>query len=302
MQFTPDPADWTFLNEGAICDFCGQDGQQVGHDPDGMLWITADQWKEAEWDGTPYNPELMTMKELMTTICPNYPTPTVRGVRELFYKHNPFADNVHPTKAEVDNWHYILLNHLRALFGIEDRIEPDHCCFITATWGTEREKTTKWDQNYPSSAKPADYSSTECWGPCNHPATDSGGCNGHCGGDFFPSDEDQAQYLPDGLSSCGEDSWSAECMFGIPVTYPWSVRMLNSFCDVIETEGWWGGHMGPFWRRSKFGFDFYAESETGGDSGWQGSWRANFGGELLPFKYTSCDPSTQGECQDSTDR
>jgi len=248
-------------------------GEQIGHDPDGTLWVTADQWKSAEWDGIPYNPEKMTREELGNAICPNYPTPTVRGVRELFYQHNPFADKVHPTKAEVDNWHSLVLNHLRALLGIKYPIEQDHCLTIAALWGNERSGTTKWDQGYP--AKDSDV----CFGPCD-PKADV--CGGHCGSTFIPSQQDQAPYLDGWVSECDGHCEEGEGRFGCPVTYPWFAKMLNSWCNSLMDEGFWGGHNAPFWRRGKFGFDFFLKE---GEKD-QGAWTAKWGGEEFPLQYT----------------
>jgi hypothetical protein len=70
---------------------------------------------EAEWDGTIYNPSKMSHDEFVQAICPS--VDRVRGIREVFYQHQPFADNANPTKAEVDEWHRIAINHLRSLIG-----------------------------------------------------------------------------------------------------------------------------------------------------------------------------------------
>jgi hypothetical protein len=79
---------------------------------------------------------------------------TIRGLRTLFYDNAPFADNVNPTKAEVDNWHTIAVNHVRAMVGYtgpDYTIKPDQCLHIRALWSDERQKTRMWDTDYPGS-------------------------------------------------------------------------------------------------------------------------------------------------------
>ena len=106
-QFTPDQAKWeSFASKPFVGD------TNSGHDPDGIGWISEESWNGAKWDGTIYNPSKMTKAEFKDAICPNGGD-TIRGIREVFYQHNPFADNRNPTKAEVDEWHRIALNHVR---------------------------------------------------------------------------------------------------------------------------------------------------------------------------------------------
>lgn len=52
-----------------------------------------------------FNPSKVTQAAFTAAIC----------IRELFYLHRPFADVPNPTKAEVDNWHRLSLNHIRAM-------------------------------------------------------------------------------------------------------------------------------------------------------------------------------------------
>ena len=51
----------------------------------------------------------MDHSDFVAAICPS--VDLIRGIREVFYQHNPFADNANPTKAEVDEWHRIAINH-----------------------------------------------------------------------------------------------------------------------------------------------------------------------------------------------
>lgn len=111
VQYTPEQADWSTFQVKAI----DESSSNTAHDPDGIGWIAADNWVAAQWDGTVYNPSRMTKAEFSAAICPS--VDRIRGIREVFYQHNPFADNVNPTKAELDEWHRIALNHVRALIG-----------------------------------------------------------------------------------------------------------------------------------------------------------------------------------------
>jgi len=109
-QYTPDQANWeTFASKPF------ENGGNVSHAPDGVGWISAEDWEAARWDGTVYNPSQMSRQEFAKCLCPS--VDRVRGIREVFYKHNPFADVKNPTKAEVDEWHRIAINHVRALVG-----------------------------------------------------------------------------------------------------------------------------------------------------------------------------------------
>jgi hypothetical protein len=54
-QFTPDQVNWvTFASKPF------EGGINTAHDPDGVGWITEEQWANAKWDGTIYNPSEMT--------------------------------------------------------------------------------------------------------------------------------------------------------------------------------------------------------------------------------------------------
>lgn len=234
-QFTPDQADWsTFYSKpDAVSSI-------TGHDPDGIGWINS--W--STWDGTVYNPSEMTASEFTQAICPN--GDAIRGIREVFYQHNPFADNNNPTKAEVDEWHRIAINHIRALVGYtapERQVKKDICTSARALWAQERKWTDKWDADYPD-------------GICED------GSDPHCGATFIPSLADQAPYLPDGHPGC-ELTAGAEGVSGAPKSdIPWSIKWSRAFCQYLGDEGFWGGHVGPFFHREKFGFSFWDMNPT----------------------------------------
>lgn len=273
-QYTPCQADWSAFYEGpaAVASI-------TGHDPDSIGWIPQSRWEAARWDGRVYNPSDMTRLELAQAICPNPSNPnrpsgdTIRGLREVFYRHRPFADNTNPTRTEVDEWHRIALNHVRALVGYtsEDRqVKKDHCMFARALWGNQRMQTTTWDAAYPGTFNSAA-------GPC-HDANGNQGGNAHCGASFIPNAEDQRPYLPEGHPPCGLGG-GAEGVFGGPKTnIPWSIKWGRALCSTLTSEGFWGGHTGPFFHREKFGWDFWESGQTA-------ILRAKYTGNLMPSLY-----------------
>ena len=76
VQYTPDQASWeTFATKPFVS------GTNTAHDPDGVGWISAEDWAAAEWDGTVYNPSQMTPEEFAAAICPS--VDRVRGIRSI---------------------------------------------------------------------------------------------------------------------------------------------------------------------------------------------------------------------------
>ena len=208
VQYTPDQADWSTFQSKPLAV-----SSITAHDPDSIGWITAAKWKEAEWDGTIYNPSQMSRLDFSKVICPDS---NLRGIRELFYDTNPFANNTNPTKAEVDEWHRVAINHVRALVNYtgEDRqVKKDHCTFARALWGDERKFSTKWDAKYSEGEldSPA--------GPCKHRRNP----NMHCGATFLPDASDQASYLPDGHDACTITAGSEGVQRYLKSDIPWSV-------------------------------------------------------------------------------
>lgn len=273
-QFTPDQANWdTFATKP----FAGQ--ANTAHDPDGVGWISPQSWTEAEWDGTIYNPSLMTPAEFAAALCPS--VDRVRGIREVFYAHQPFADNANPTKAEVDEWHRIAINHVRALIGYtsDDRlVQKNHCMFARALWGDERKFTTMWDAQYPA-------------GTCE------GSSNAHCGAAFIPDLEDQAPYLPDGHSGCSTQAGAEGVFSGPKSNIPWSIKWSRGFCNTLLAEGYWGGHVGPWFHREQFGLSFWDDDPDNNNN--NAILRAKWTGNLMPNLYCNpadagCDPMNTG--------
>jgi len=231
-QYTPDKADWNTFYEKAV------DNNDVNedHSPDGIGWIGHYDW--VEWDGTVYDPTKYSKKDFAELICPGN---TIRGMYELFYDSNPFADNRKPTKAEVDKWHAIAVNHVRAMVGYTDdeyTIIPDKCLHLRALWSDERARTRMWDT--------AEY-----------PGTCDGDTNPHCGAGFIPSVEDQQEYLPEGIGSCGKKAGSEGLFSAAKSNIPWSIKWIRPFCSTLGAEGFWGGHTGPWFHRPHFGWSWY---------------------------------------------
>jgi hypothetical protein len=266
VQYTPDQASWSTFATKPLA------AGNTAHDPDGVRWIGPVQWDAAKWDGvTTYNPSKMTAAEFAGAICPG--VDRVRGLREVFYKHNPFADNRNPSKAEIDEWHRIAINHVRALVGYtsEDRqVKKDHCLFARALWGDERKFTTQWDAKYPGTKGSAA-------GPC------VGSNNAHCGASFIPDAQDQAAYLPAGHASCTAAAGAEGVFNGPKSNIPWSIKWSRGFCNTLIQEGFWGGHVGPWFHREKVGLSFWDSNSANNNS--NTILRAKWSGNLMPSLY-----------------
>lgn len=269
LQYTPNQANWdTFASKPLAAGI-------TAHDPDRVNWISSADWNASRWDGTIYNPSRMSGAEFAAAICPS--VDRIRGLREVFYQHNPFADNANPTKAEVDEWHRIAINHVRALVGYtsQDRqVKKDHCMFARALWGDERKFTTMWDAQYPGTVGSA-------VGPCQ------GSTNAHCGASFIPSLADQAPYLPAGHPGCSAQQGAEGVFSGPKSNIPWSIKFSRGLCNTLIAEGFWGGHVGPWFHREIFGFNFWDSNPVNNNS--NAILRAKWTGNLLPNLY--CNPT-----------
>ena len=271
-QYTPNQSNWKTFETKPIA------AGNTAHDPDSVTWITKAQWEASKWDGkTIYDPTKMTGAQFFAAICPS--ADRVRGIREVFYQHNPFKDNKNPTKAEVDEWHRIAINHVRALVGYtsaDRQIQKDHCMFKRALWGDERQQTTMWDAKYPGTNGSAA-------GPCQ------GSSNAHCGASFIPSASDQAPYFNGQAQTCTTGSGSEGIISGPKSNIPWSLKWSRGFCNFLAAEGFWGGHVGPWFHREKFGFSFWDAD------GSIAVLRAKWTGKLMPSLYTEPAPEPDYE-------
>lgn len=268
-QYTPDQANWATISAKTLAVVKAQD-------PDSITWLTKP-WPK--WDGTVYDPTKMTPAAFYAALFPNGDGDQLVGLREVFYQYKPFADNRNPTKAEVDEWHRIAINHLRSLVGYTSanlQVKPDHALFVRALWGDERKYTLLWDK-YPGVADSA-------YGPC------VAGTNPHCGATFFPSDPaDQAPYLPLGFAPITFLPSGAEGVFSAPKSnIPWSIKWVRAFSAALKTEGFWGGHTGPWFHRETFGFSFWDSDPSNNNS--IAILRAKWSGTLNPGFYPQPAP------------
>ncbi len=278
-QYTPDQANWESFSSKPF-----QNGTNTSHDPDGVGWISQVDWEASRWDGTVFDPSQMSKDEFACAICPS--GDRIRGIREVFYAENPFVDNSNPTKAEVDEWHRIAINHVRSLVGYtaaERQVQKDHCLFSRALWGDERKFTTMWDSQYPGENGSAA-------GPCQ------GSGNAHCGASFIPNFQDQVPYLPQGHEGCSAGAGAEGVFNASKSNIPWSIKWSRSFCSALKTEGFWGGHVGPRFHREKFGFSFWDSKPQDNNS--IAVLRAKWGGKLLDNVY--CNPNSDPECVPDT--
>ena len=261
-QFTPDQADWSTFYSKPISDGV------MSHDPDafrkGSDDFSPEAWETYKWNGEAISPLGKTKQEFYDCLCPN--PDVVRGIREVFYETQPFKDNNNPTKAEVDEWHKISINHIRKLVGYSEeqhKIKKDSCLFIRAFWGDQRQFTDVWDADYPD-------------GIC----TDGG--NIHCGAGFIPNSADQQAYLADGASLCNANG--SEGVFVSSRSHiPWSLKWIRPFCNTIKNEGYWGGHVGPWFKAEKFGLNFWDNNVSNNKS--FAPFRVKWGGGNTPEKY-----------------
>lgn len=264
-QFTPNQSNWASFVTKPLA------SGNTAHDPDSVSWISREAWTAANWDGTIYNPSQMSPTDFANAICPS--VDQVRGIREVFYAHKPFADNANPTKAEVDEWHRIAINHVRALVGYtsaDRKVQKDQCMFARALWGDERKFTTRWDAKYPGTLGSAE-------GPCQ------GSGNAHCGASFIPDLIDQAPYLPGGHPGCSVQQGAEGVFSGPKSNIPWSIKWSRGFCSTLMAEGFWGGHVGPWFHREKFGFSFW-DNDPGNNNN-NAILRAKWTGNLMPSLY-----------------
>lgn len=252
-QFTPDKADWSTFHSKAA--------HLTDHSPDGIDWLDSSVWED--WDGTAYDPSQHSKADFAKLICPT--GDKVRGIRTLFYEHNPFADLKNPTKAEVDEWHRLALNHVRAMVGYtaaEYQIQPDKCLHLRALWSDERMWSRMWDATYE--------------GTCE------GDTNPHCGAGFIPSVSDQQPYLPADIESCGTRAGSEGLFNAAKANIPWSIKWSRPFCQTLGAEGFWGGHTGPWFHRSLFGWSWW-DGDTGNansNAGLRAKWSGPSGASL----------------------
>jgi hypothetical protein len=211
-----------------------KNGINKSHAPDDIGWISPATWAAARWDGKPFNVCGKTTAQICNWAFPN--RDTMRGLRELFYDTNPFADNVKPTIAEIDAWNVRVIQHFRNIIGAPTEVKPNKCLFLRAQWGEEKKLTRVWDT--------AEYTDT-CLGEKNS----------HCGARFIPSCPDQIEYLGNPPSPCCVLTPGAEGIFGVDSDLPWSIKLSRIIGGSLCREGL-TGHTGPFVGREFVGLAF----------------------------------------------
>lgn len=239
------------------------------HDPNGIPWISAGSW--VPWDGvTTINPCTSTTAQIEAFI---FPKPggvnCMRGLRELFYKVNPYADNANPTVAEIENWNIEVIRLFRRLLGFDEATHPvsnDKCTYLKAAWATERLHTNYWTAGYPGTQDSAT-------GPCTQPSSS----NAHCGASFIPNPTDQTPYLcPSNMAPC-TNTLAAEGISNHNTDIPWSIKMSRIIGSYLHSDGI-GGHTGPFVGRPLFGSAWYIDPTKPGTM----EVRTKWGGPLAP--------------------
>lgn len=233
-------------------------GSVTNQGPDGN-WMN---WTGTEWDGNPIDPTTYTTSALCSWLRPTGSPYVIRGIRELFFQVNPFADLTAPTVAEINNWNVEVIRHFRNMFGNTTPISWNARLALEARWATERKRTTVWDAKYPGTFGSA-------YGPCG-----VGDGNPHCGESFFPDATDRAAHIaaapynndfvtyPE-LSPYDNRYSQASGISGTNADLPWSIKLSVIIASWICGEGL-TGHPGPFVNpttaREEVGMDWWWES------------------------------------------
>lgn len=233
------------------------------HDPDGIPWLNSGSW--VPWDGiTTINPCTSTKAQLMAFI---FPPPggvnTMRGIRELFYRVAPFADNQNPTVTEIENWNIEVIRHFRKLLGFSQSTHPvsNHkCTYLKAAWAEERARTNYWSTAYPEGTLNGPM------GPCDIPFPPQ-----HCGASFILNPSDQTPYLcPSTMAPCTAGG-GAEGLSNINTDIPWSIKLSRIIGQYLNSDGI-GAHTGPFVGREYFGSAWFM---NGGNTSARTKWSGN---------------------------
>lgn len=218
-------------------------GLNKSHAPDDIGWLgTPDQIASSwpKWDGVPIDVCGKTTAEICEFVFPS--VNTMRGLRDLFYNTKPFADNVHPTVAEIDEWNVKVIQHFRNLIGAKTVVSADKCLFLRAHWNSERAWTRIWDTS-------------------DYPGTCDGSSAPHCGADFIPNCPDQILYLGNPPSPCCVTTSGAEGIFTVNKDLPWSIKLSRVIAQTLCSEGL-GGHTGPFVGRQFVGISFTCQGNS----------------------------------------
>lgn len=238
-------------------------------DPDGIGWITTDQWKDSAWDGKSLDIQNKNKEEISDWLTPTN-SYVLRGLREKFYEVNPFADTQNPTVSEIDNWNIEVIRHIRELLGIKKPIQNNARLYLESRWADERKHTKIWDKEYPNSEGGCAY------GPCWFGSTPVDTAKGHCGDSFFPHSADRHSAImnhpyysnfalyPELKDYTFRMSHST-AISSIDTDIPWSIKLATIVCRFIRLEGL-EGHAGPFVNsdtcRENFGCSWWPSTDS----------------------------------------
>ena len=254
-QYTPTIHDWTSLNEHPFTnpDYAHEPKSHAIDSPHNhwFEWTAAD-----EWDGvTLYNPQRVGQDGFSSGICLG--AEKIRGLKQLYdaKKEQLFPDPINVTKAQMDEWHRLFINHLRVLTGLLEydenynyvgntiyEVKNDVCVYARTLWSQERHRTTIWNSRYPE-------------GRC---LDDDGNVldpNPHCGASFIPSYDDQKPYLPVGHRQCGGGDGGSEGVTQTLSGLVWPLKIKRAVCSYMPSNTW-DPHAGPFFFREKIGLSF----------------------------------------------
>ena len=180
-----DPLAWTPMyrgNQNIVFDVQFDPYTDHGPGPESESAALGGDWDNIYWDGSVFplwieNTATEAEKQEHRSLWYDYLFPEdsfcIRGLKQLYDMHQPFADSMNPTVREWELWNDKVLNHFRYISGLEPAI-PLQELYIMTAWSKERKTTTLWDTDYPGTFDSA-------YGPC------VGGTNIHCGGTFKPS-------------------------------------------------------------------------------------------------------------------
>jgi hypothetical protein len=219
----------------------------ASNSPDDVKFLTPAHWAAAAWNGVDtWDACVLPVADVISGIFPN--VYTMRGLRELYYEVNPFADELHPTVIELDHWHIKVVNHYRRLLGFPEGANVamnDADMYLRAQWSGERFYTTIWDQKYPVSIR-------NQFGPCLKPDPDP-----HCGNRFVPECVDQRPYFEVSRECMSTADLGSEGILPVQTHLPWSIKLSTALASVVMTEKLFlGGHIGPFHNGKKMGLHF----------------------------------------------
>jgi hypothetical protein len=270
----------------------------IPHDPRSSPISQNINWKEAEWNGIPYNYIGKTKAEIHAFLRPGYPANklAIRGLEQRFYEVQPFADNYNPTVKEIDTWNLEVIRHIRRVLGVTIQsgpllgqpvpILPDPRLYIEAAWADERKHTQKWDVKYPDGVihngiEYFGWAPGPCYIPGSNPPQKPTPYNAHCGASFTPHGADahlyrtSAPYFYDltkypELGVHGHKASFVEGLSGTGTDVPWSLRLAVIIANFIMSEGT-SGHAGPFFSRPWVGMSWKCD-ENGKSLAFRGKW------------------------------